>query len=80
VAIEVPDGFGIVFRAIELDHHTFIEDGFAIKNSTFLKLSQMITKINSKDQLSLTVWRQNRDTKEGLKPPHSVYDSATLAN
>ena len=38
MAIEVPDGFGIVFRAIELDHQTFIVDGIVIKHSTFFKV------------------------------------------
>ena len=38
MAIEVSDGFGIVFRAIELDYQTFLFNDIIIGNYILLKV------------------------------------------
>ena len=51
MAIEVSDGFGIVFRAITLNHQTFIMDDIVTKKSA---LSKIVTN-DHKNELQCTV-------------------------
>ena len=62
MAIEVSDGFGIVLRAIRLNHQTFPMNNIANKYSTLSKIltndhKNMRKNISKPDGVE-TVWRQ----------------------
>jgi uncharacterized protein involved in high-affinity Fe2+ transport len=59
VAIEVSDGFGIVFKAIRINHQTFVTKNNVIK---YLALSKTVTNNQkNKQQKSVNQLRLGRD-------------------
>jgi hypothetical protein len=59
VAIEVSDGFGIVFKAIRINHQTFVAKNNVIK---YLALSKTVTNNQkNKQRKSVNQLRLGRD-------------------
>lgn len=69
MAIEVSDGFGIVFRAIELDYQTFLTGDIRIKNFDPLK----IVTNDDKNKQQKSVWPGSMTTER--RAPNTKHDA-----